>query len=250
MANIVEDTKGKIRNLPIQQKLREVLNLAADTAGIDTVRVTSGGQPPAPDGPRVGSTRHDNGWAADLQLVRKGKTLSFTDELGGPVIEAFVTAAAAHGATGIGAGVDYMGAKTFHIGFGTSPQDTSKLVWGAGGRAAAAPTWLKAAAQKGWSSRSHAAVRVGATRGSGTHVVIARGGLRLRGGPGTEFGVTTTLGEGTRITVLGFDGPRGEWARVDLEDDGLVDGHVLAAFLAPIGGSEHEETLAEDVAEP
>ena len=33
--------------------------------------------------------------------------------------EAFVTKAASLGATGIGAGVDYMGTKTIHVGFGS-----------------------------------------------------------------------------------------------------------------------------------
>jgi len=223
--------------------------LAADAAGIDTVRITSGGQPAAPGGPRLGSTRHDNGWAADLQLIRQGKTLSFTDERAELVVEAFVTAGAAHGATGIGAGVAYMGPQTLHIGFGKTPEDKSRLVWGEGGRAAAAPAWLKVAAQRGWSTPVDASATIEIQR-DGTHVVIARGGLRLRGGPGTEFSVTTTLGEGTKLTVLGFDGPNDVWARVDGEGDGLVDGHVLAAFLAPADNGEHEETSTEDVAEP
>lgn len=249
MAKIVEDTKGKVRDKPIQPRLRELLRFAADAAGVDTVRITSGGQPAAPGVPRQGSTRHDNGWAADLQLIRQGKTLSFTDERADLVVEAFVTAAAANGATGIGAGVAYMGPQTLHIGFGKTPEDKSRLVWGAGGKAAAAPTWLKMAAQRGWSTPVDASAKIDIQRNA-THVVIARGGLRLRGGPGTEFSITTTLGEGTKVTVLGFDGPNDAWARVDVEGDGLVDGHVFAAFLAPSDSEELEETSTEDVAEP
>ncbi len=248
MVKIIEDTTGKIRDKPIQPTLRELLRLAADKAGIDTVRITSGGQPAAPDGPRLGSTRHDNGWAADLQVIRKGKTLSFTDERGELAVEAFVTAAAAHGATGIGAGVAYMGPQTLHIGFGKTPKDKSRLVWGAGGKAVAAPAWLKVAAQRGWNNPVDASA-TDAQRDV-IHVVIARGGLRLRGGPGPEFGVTTTLVEGTEVYVRGFDGLNEAWARVDVEGDGLVDGHVFAAFLAPADNEEHEETSTEDVTEP
>src|SRR5262245_41740215 len=95
---------GKIRDRPISPELHVVLERAADAAGIDVVRVTSGGQPGSTGG-RTGSTRHDHGRAADLQLVQGGRTLSFTDQDGGPAVEAFVTASAANGATGIGAGV-------------------------------------------------------------------------------------------------------------------------------------------------
>jgi hypothetical protein len=244
MAEIVEDTKNSTRNLPIQKILRDLLQKAAEAAGIDTVRVTSGGQPPYPGTPRLGSTRHDNGWAADLQLIRQGKTLSFDDKSGGPHVETFVSAAAALGATGIGAGVAYMGKRTIHVGFGTSPSDTTRIVWGADGKSAAAPAWLRAAAQKGWNDPAAAALPATMTvpTASGTHIVVARDGLRLRGGPGIEYGVAQTLKEGTVLTVIDRHGPGDAWARVDLENDGLVDGFVYAAFLAPAGDSEHEGT--------
>jgi hypothetical protein len=63
-----------------------------------------------------------------------------------------VRSAAANGATGIGAGERYMGKTTIHVGFGTTPEDRSKLVWGAEGRSANAPNWLRRAAQEGWNS--------------------------------------------------------------------------------------------------
>jgi len=237
---------GKIRDKPIGQKLEGVLQRAANAAGIDTVWVTSGSQP-GTTGRRTGSTRHDNGRAADLQLVRGGRTLSFTDQDGGPIVEAFVTAAAANGATGIGAGEQYMGNKTLHVGFGTSPQDHSKLVWGAGGRSANAPAWLREAAKKGWENPvAEAASSTSAVRSLGRFVVIARSGLQLRKGPGLEFGVTKTLETGTEVTVVGFDGPNGEWARVDLQGDGLVDGHLFVAFLQPADAN----VLNEEVEEP
>ena len=75
----------------------------------------------------------------------------------------------------------------------------------------------------------------------GRFIVVARGGLQLRKGPGLGFGVTRTLETGRGLAVLGFDGD-GQWARVDLEGDGLVDGHVFAAFLQPADpGDAHEE---------
>ena len=140
MTQIIEATKGKIRDLPIQARLRDILLAAGREAGIDIVRVTSGGQArKGSGGKRTGSTRHDDGAAADLQLEKGGKVLSFENPLERPIIARFVSAAAARGATGIGAGVGYMGPHTLHIGFG------SKLVWGAGGRSASAPAWLREA---------------------------------------------------------------------------------------------------------
>lgn len=240
--------RGKIRDRPITQELSRVLEKAADSARIDVVYVTSGGQPGS-GGRRTGSTRHDGGRAADLQLRKGGRTLSFTDRDGGPTIEAFVTAAAAHGATGIGAGEHYMGPRTLHVGFGTSPQDRSKLVWGAGGRSANAPAWLREAATAGWNNPIRE-MAVDTARSPGRYAVNSRGGLHLRKGPGLEFGITKTIETGATVTVVGFDGPRGEWARVDLEGDGVFDGHLFAAFLAPADFEDQGEDANEEVEEP
>lgn len=234
--------RGKIRDKPITRELESLLQRAADAAGIDVVLVTSGGQP-GTHGRRTGSTRHDGGRAADLKLEKDGRILKFTDQDGG-VVEAFVTAAAARGAIGIGAGVNYMGNEAIHVGFGTSLSDRTKLVWGAQGRSANAPAWLREAAQEGWDHPVTDGVVGPSNEGSGRFVVIARGGLRLRSGPGTGFGIITTIEAGTEVTVVGFDGG-GEWARVDLQGDGLVDGHLFAAFLRPAGSDDNE-----DVAEP
>jgi hypothetical protein len=149
MAIVVEDTKGKIRDRPIASSLRDVLLQAAEAADIDIVRVTSGGQPGS-SGRSTGSTRHNQGRAADLELQKDGRSLDFTDSDDRQIIEEFVAAAAASGANGIGAGVDYMGPKTLHVGFGTTPQDHRQIVWGAQGRSANAPAWLQRAANRGW----------------------------------------------------------------------------------------------------
>jgi uncharacterized protein YgiM (DUF1202 family) len=58
--------------------------------------------------------------------------------------------------------------------------------------------------------------------------VIAREGLRLRGGPGSEFPVFRVVAFGTIVDVLRKDD---RWALVDLEGDGRADGHMHASFL-------------------
>jgi hypothetical protein len=58
--------------------------------------------------------------------------------------------------------------------------------------------------------------------------VVAREGLRLRGGPGTEFSALRVVAFGTVVDVLRRDN---SWALVDLEGDGRADGHMHASFL-------------------
>lgn len=142
---------GKIRDRPISKDLEAVLRKAGSVAGVDKIFITSGGQP-GTSGRSTGSTRHNGGRAADLQLFVKGKAQTFTDSAASRTVTKFVTAAAAHGATGIGAGVSYMGPATLHIGFGLNPADRSKLTWGAKGRSVNAPAWLTRAAQEGWNN--------------------------------------------------------------------------------------------------
>jgi flagellum-specific peptidoglycan hydrolase FlgJ/peptidoglycan hydrolase-like protein with peptidoglycan-binding domain len=143
--------RGKIRDRPISDALREVLSKAGRAAGIDTIFVTSGGQP-GTKGRSKGSTRHNGGRAADLHLMLGERVLQFTDDTADDGVVRFVTAAAAHGATGIGAGEAYMGTQTLHVGFGKTPSDTQKLVWGAKGASRNAPLWLKEAAERGWNA--------------------------------------------------------------------------------------------------
>lgn len=78
-----------------------------------------------------------------------------------------------------------------------------------------------------------AAVDVGPSPEGGVpHRVIARSGLRLRAGPSTAFDSLRTLPVGMQVFVAGRDG---DWAQVDLQGDGLVDGFSHAAFLRPLG---------------
>ena len=239
------------RNKPISDKLKAVLDTAAQAAGIDTIRITSGGQDTRGQGTRrTGSTRHDRGRAADLKLVVDGTPLKFTDQTAPPAVVAFVTAAARAGATGIGAGVTYMGPETLHVGFGTSEADTTELTWGAGGNSATAPQWLRKAAQAGWAAPAVPAARAAVSPGAdapGPYVVLARSGLKLRGGPGTNFDSEQTLAAGTKVVVVGFDERDPSWAKISLEDDDddLVDGYVFAAFLGRSPAAEESEDAPE-----
>jgi len=71
MVRVVENTAGKTRDLPIASRLKQILSFAASVAGIDEVRVESGGQCAIGTcSKRVGSTRHDLGNAADLDLKK------------------------------------------------------------------------------------------------------------------------------------------------------------------------------------
>jgi hypothetical protein len=250
MADFIGPPRDAIRNKPISDELKQVLSAAAQAAGVDTIRITSGGQDALGEGTRrTGSTRHDRGRAADLQCVVSGNTLTFTDRSAPPGILSFVTAAAAAGATGIGAGVGYMGNRTMHVGFGTSASDHSKLTWGAGGRSVNAPQWLRDAASAGWAAPAPLpSVAVPGIVSAGRYAVIARDGLKLRGGPGTNFGSEVTLPAGTELNVVEVSSLDPAWVHVSLEGDGLLDGYVFAPFLAPVADANGANS--EGAAEP
>src|SRR5262245_38991587 len=59
-------------------------------------------------------------------------------------------------------------------------------------------------------------------------VVKARSGVRLRAGPGTEFDVQRVLPFGTKVSVVSRTG---DFAAVDLNGDGAIDGFVFAGLL-------------------
>ena len=64
--------------------------------------------------------------------------------------------------------------------------------------------------------------------------VIARAGLRLREGPGTQFDVIGGLSFGQVVSVASVTNG---FARVDVEGDGQIDGFASAAFLEPVDGN-------------
>jgi len=61
--------------------------------------------------------------------------------------------------------------------------------------------------------------------------VIARDGLRLRSGPGTEFNVLRLIPNGTKVHPIKAVG---DWTMVDLVGDLAADGFVNTHFLGPI----------------
>lgn len=167
MSGTVTQSQSGIRSEALGGDLMQVLTTAAQMANVD-VTVFSGGQPSAAEpGERTGSTRHDHGNAADINLYQDGRLLSFTKADDRDTIASFVSAAVAAGATGIGAGLGYMGASGLHVGFGPNGvQGGPVTVWGAGGRTVNAPSWLSAA------------VAPGAVRGT---VMAAQANLRVLG---------------------------------------------------------------------
>ncbi len=247
MTDVIEDTAGKIRNQPISARLRRILTAAGQLAGVDTVRVTSGGQMGLanaislgakkisrsrwrlPDGKivRIGSTRHDNGDAADLRLEMNGSAQSFTNASGEKLFSAFSESAAAMGCTGLGAGVPYMGRYTIHVGFG------SKAVWSK--KHQPAPGWLVTAVNRGWNnpiSLDAISPPPGIEMtGTGRYQVQARPHLFLRAGAGTNFKKIGRIDNGTELNVVARDG---EWAMIDLLFDGTPDGFSHSAFLGRV----------------
>ena len=140
---VTEAQRGSIRSQPISDATRNQLALAANETGV-RVDVGSGGQPPVgiPGVTRTGSHRHDYGGAADVVLydAQDGHKLDMTNPADQQKMGQFVTSAVKHGATGVGAGVDYMGPNAIHIGGG------SAVAWGGpDARAVDAPPWLTAA---------------------------------------------------------------------------------------------------------
>ena len=153
--NVIEsqiNSSGTIRNQEIKPELKSILQTAADNSGLNVV-VYSGGQPDiASGGNRTGTTRHDNGAAADIRIQNAaGRNLSLNNPADVPLIQNFLAEAKRAGATGIGAGNGYMGNNGFHVDiakqFGQAPGGSA--YWGglpdASGRIRAknAPQFLK-----------------------------------------------------------------------------------------------------------
>jgi peptidoglycan hydrolase-like protein with peptidoglycan-binding domain len=74
--------------------------------------------------------------------------------------------------------------------------------------------------------------------------VAARAGARLRSGPGTEFDVIDLLAFDSRLFLIER---RNEWAKVDIQNDGAIDGFVFASLLEPVDDSFISD---EGVADP
>ena len=95
--------------------------------------------------------------------------------------------------------------------------------------------------------RSREAGDPGQSLALGRHVVIARDGLKLCGGPDIHFASARTLATGSELSVVSRSADKA-WAQVDLEGDGLVDGYVFAAFIVPAVGNGPGEDMSDWVA--
>lgn len=146
------NNEGAARSKPISENLQNRLGYIGDM-GL-TMEVFSGGQDGIETGSkrRVGSTRHDHGDAADVFFYKDGRRLDWSNESDRPIFEEIVRRGRAAGVTGFGAGPGYMQQGSMHIGMGAPG------VWGADGKGANAPVWLKAAFNNPWTDPAPAAV--------------------------------------------------------------------------------------------
>ncbi len=130
--------QGATRNLPLDSRLIEAFQFLPEL-GL-TMEVFSGGQPAKGSGlARVGSTRHDHGGAADVFFTRGHQRRDWNNPQDQAIFKDIVARAKAAGVTGFGAGPGYMQPGSMHVGYGTPG------VWGAGGKGANAPSWLREA---------------------------------------------------------------------------------------------------------
>lgn len=146
----IQGVVANIRRLPIAELLRNQIDYAASQAGV-RAEVYSGGQ--SAEGPREGGHRHDDGRAADLRLYvidenGRKRYLSMDDPADRAVMQTFIRNSVKAGASGIGSGPGYMGEHGIHVGGG------SALSWGAGGRSANAPDWVRRAHKDGLADRT------------------------------------------------------------------------------------------------
>ncbi len=73
-------------------------------------------------------------------------------------------------------------------------------------------------------------------RGEGSVALFkvgARTRLNLRAGPGENYGIITSLPNGTLLVGREREG---QWMKVDLEGDGSIDGYMFSRFLEPVSG--------------
>lgn len=149
-------SKYTIRNRPIQPQLMSILNKSIEEAGGYTLKIFSGGQPSKSEvrvkglssNSRVGSTRHDNGYAADMEIYdSNGRylTAASSSQKDIDALQKFVTILLKNGIGSIGADSDYMNGNMHvdiaHLG----PQKKVKACWGKGilgSKRIYAPKWL------------------------------------------------------------------------------------------------------------
>jgi len=132
--------KSATRNKPVDPRLFNIISQAAAATKLD-IQIFSGGQDAKGQGSRrTGSVRHDNGKAADIWLYNNGVQLNSNKATDIPLLESFVRAAKAAGATSAGMGPGYMGGVGLHIDIASAGG-----VWGKTHTRVSAPAWLSRA---------------------------------------------------------------------------------------------------------
>lgn len=242
---------GATRNLPISARVNVQLERAATAVGNLKVEVFSGGQPRS--GPnRVGSHRHDEGEAADIQLrdTMTGKLLDMRNPGDRMRMQQFITAAVAAGATGVGAAEGYMGPHGIHIGGGTP------AAWGADGTSASAPDWVRAAWEAGRGVPRRAAATVpqypqflaGNTPPPGMLEVgnIDLGNPRLRGRDGSISSSMSFNEDGKEVLIptMSEDGSRTLSAA-----DAIAQYKTTKQFIGKFDTPENATAYAQQVAD-
>jgi hypothetical protein len=127
------------------QQLQNVLKYAGGAAGVNT-EITSGLER-GHSGRHLGLPGQLGAHDVRLRDPKTGELLDMRNPEHQKQMAAYTENAAAAGATGIGAGsgTDYMGPHGIHVGGGPG----AETVWGAGGRSANAPQWLRDAYARG-----------------------------------------------------------------------------------------------------
>lgn len=147
--------KNTIRNRKIQPALMHILEKSASEKGY-SLKIFSGGQPSKSEvrvkgltgNTRVGSRRHDDGYAADMQIYdENGRYLSAASRSSKDIeaLQQFVVVLLKNGIGSVGADSDYMNGNMHvdiaHVG----PQESVKACWGKGPKGSKriyAPKWL------------------------------------------------------------------------------------------------------------
>ncbi|WP_411974357.1 hypothetical protein [Sulfitobacter faviae] len=202
--------QGAVRNQPLSEDLLTALSFLPEI-GLE-LEVFSGGQPGKGSAkPRVGSTRHDHGDAADVFLRKDGKRLDWANPDHQPIFQDFVRQAKANGITGIGAGDGYMQPGSLHVGFGTP------AVWGAGGKGANAAGWLREA-YHGEPGHVH---KPNENQAIANDAMAAIGKAPV-GRPTASGGVTTAVGGSGADTMAESGGLLSKFARTEDQVGGLL----------------------------
>jgi len=97
-------------------------------------------------------------------------------------------------------------------------------------RAAEGELWLKTDSDDPFLTSTDMPQKIYADETRASFLVAARDGLRLRAGAGTDSDIVKVLPKDTEVFVLR---EKDDWAAVDLEGDGKIDGWVARDFLTP-----------------